>query len=365
MQRLFITALACLMNVCVYGQSDYQITLDNICTGSMENGFSAELEIYHPSMQLSIESILVDWGVGDANNYYPEGNPIYFIESPLYFEYGTYDIQIYITELNGSVISFSETLFIENNPSIGVGINGNTSGVCVPIELSFPIFNFSNNAPSTIYEFNFGDGSINQVFSHIEMLDMSSPVITHLYEIISCGYTTPNGSQDAFMFMAQALNSCGTVSGSIDPIVIYDCETNEGGCEDYTYGCTDETACNYDVLAIEDNGTCDELDECGVCGGTGVLMGDCDCNGNQVDAIGVCGGDCEDDYDGDGVCDIDETYGCTYPTSTNYNPSATNDNGSCEFEQNSDDCVGDLDGNGNVTSSDLLLFLVAFGSDCE
>ena len=31
--------------------------------------------------------------------------------------------------------------------------------------------------------------------------------------------------------------------------------------------------------------------------------GDCDCTGNQLDALGVCGGTCSADVDGDGVCD--------------------------------------------------------------
>ena len=51
---------------------------------------------------------------------------------------------------------------------------------------------------------------------------------------------------------------------------------------------------------------------CGVCNGPGDIYecgcddisgGDCDCNGNQLDALGVCGGTCSADVDGDGVCD--------------------------------------------------------------
>ena len=42
------------------------------------------------------------------------------------------------------------------------------------------------------------------------------------------------------------------------------------------------------------NGDCDcggnVLDECGVCGGTGIPNGDCDCNGNVLDECGVCNG---------------------------------------------------------------------------
>ena len=64
---------------------------------------------------------------------------------------------------------------------------------------------------------------------------------------------------------------------------------------------------------IEDINVCEGLeDECGVCNGEGAIYecgcsdipeGDCDCEGNQVDAIGVCGGDCLEDADGDGFCD--------------------------------------------------------------
>ena len=33
------------------------------------------------------------------------------------------------------------------------------------------------------------------------------------------------------------------------------------------------------------------LDECGVCAGSGISDGDCDCYGNVEDECGVCGGD--------------------------------------------------------------------------
>ena len=53
---------------------------------------------------------------------------------------------------------------------------------------------------------------------------------------------------------------------------------------------TDATACNYNADVQVDDGTCLQTDECGVCGGDGILAGDCDCDGNQLDECGVCGG---------------------------------------------------------------------------
>ena len=109
------------------------------------------------------------------------------------------------------------------------------------------------------------------------------------------------------------------------------------------FGCTDATACNYDAEALIEDGTCtyieagacdcegNVLDECGVCGGEGLSGEACDCDGNVEDAIGTCGGDCPLDANADGICDTEQTEGCTYPAACNYNPYATFEDGSCDF----------------------------------
>ena len=72
--------------------------------------------------------------------------------------------------------------------------------------------------------------------------------------------------------------------------------------------------------------------------------GDCDCNGNQLDALGVCEG--ESDIDGDGIC-TDEIPGCTDNAACNYNPD-TDEDGSCLTNDAlgvcGGDCPADLDG---------------------
>ena len=105
-------------------------------------------------------------------------------------------------------------------------------------------------------------------------------------------------------------------------------------------GCTDEAACNYDASAFTDDGSCLTLDECGVCGGPGAVLdcgcseipaGDCDCDGNQVDALGTCGGDCAEDSNNNGICDDVELLGCTFDIACNFDSLATIDDGSCDF----------------------------------
>ena len=97
-------------------------------------------------------------------------------------------------------------------------------------------------------------------------------------------------------------------------------------------GCTDPTACNYNANATVDDGSCADLDLCGVCAGDNSTCGGCTdstaCNFDPavviddgscltLDQCGVCGGD-------DSTCG-----GCTDSTACNYDPDAILDDGSC------------------------------------
>ena len=197
-----------------------------------------------------------------------------------------------------------------------------------------------------------------------------------------------------------ALDACGVCNG---PGEIYEC-----GCADIPADDCDCDGnqldavglCGGDCSADEDaDGICDdiddcvgELDACGVCNGPGEIYecgcsdipaGNCDCDGNQIDATGVCGGSCSEDADADGICDdvdpcvgsaeecctdynqndlcdAEEVVGCTFSGAQNYDPNATMDNGTCIAA-----CEGDLNGDGLVQLTDLLDFLLLFGANCE
>tara|TARA_Y100000589_G_scaffold97018_1_gene91587 strand:+ start:5944 stop:11133 length:5190 start_codon:yes stop_codon:yes gene_type:complete len=91
-------------------------------------------------------------------------------------------------------------------------------------------------------------------------------------------------------------------------------------------GCMDDTACNYDLTATVDDGSCIYAD--GIYDCNGVCYNDID--GDAIcDEEDICPNDSENDADGDGVCESDEINGCTDPQACNFNPSATEDNGTC------------------------------------
>lgn len=49
------------------------------------------------------------------------------------------------------------------------------------------------------------------------------------------------------------------------------------------------------------------------------------------------------------------------PEACNYNPNATVDDGSCEYTSCGGSCLGDLNEDGSITVSDLLMILAEFG----
>ena len=89
-----------------------------------------------------------------------------------------------------------------------------------------------------------------------------------------CGGTgIPEGDCDCNGNQIDALGNCG---GGCEAD-----ENNDGVCDTEILGCTSELACNYNPSATFDDGSCAANDECGICGGDGIPVGACDCNGNQ------------------------------------------------------------------------------------
>ena len=57
--------------------------------------------------------------------------------------------------------------------------------------------------------------------------------------------------------------------------------------------------------------------------------------------------------------------GCTYTDAENYDDAATWDDGSCTYPPCNSDCQEDINNDGIVSVSDVLLLLGQFGMTCE
>jgi len=106
----------------------------------------------------------------------------------------------------------------------------------------------------------------------------------------------------------------GLVSGGAPEEVTF----NVGSADQCVVGCDISCACNYDAAA-----NISDVEQC-------VFSG----------------------------CD-----GCTYPDASNYDGAAISDDGSCTFDI-ANPCPADLNGDGSITTGDLLIFLGAFGTIC-
>ncbi|MGB1671558.1 MAG: hypothetical protein ACPHCT_08785, partial [Flavobacteriales bacterium] len=111
---------------------------------------------------------------------------------------------------------------------------------------------------------------------------------------------------------------------------------DDGSCDTTSCaGCTDAAACNYDDAAAINDGTCDYA-SCSGC--TDATACNYDATATTDDggcvfpasAFVDCNGDCLNDSNANGICDEQETLGCTDLEACNFDINATFDDGSCE-----------------------------------
>ncbi|MDA9835659.1 T9SS type A sorting domain-containing protein, partial [Flavobacteriales bacterium] len=135
----------------------------------------------------------------------------------------------------------------------------------------------------------------------------------------SCDYTSCYGCTN-------------TLSENFDSNAIH----NDGSC--IIHGCTVSVACNYNVTATSENGSC-EYSSCMNLGCTDLSACNYDSNAIVSDGSCVtatygfdCNGNCITDLNNNNICDADDIYGCTDANALNFNNGATMNNGTCLYD---------------------------------
>ena len=188
-----------------------------------------------------ISAYSIDWGDGSpffttSNDNWPQQNHTY---SP-----GLYELTYTVTGPGGCQASSVYNVFVGNTPAVGLNIPMNTEG-CIPITVSFPITNTSNNVPGTTYTVTFSDDGSQQTFVHSALLGAPASV-THTFMQSSCGSTFQNGNileQNAFGVTIQAQNPCGSSSAAVGPIRL-----SEPPVSSFT--ANPQTACTNSLVTI-------------------------------------------------------------------------------------------------------------------
>ena len=179
--------------------------------------------------------------------------------------------------------------------------------------------------------------------------------------------TASNGlADDNLKVLIMQITTAGSLSGTLnyqifplgigaDAIDVTSSFSEGGGGEGV--GCMISMACNYDPLATIACDDCCDFTSCLAIG----CMNELACNYDPeatipdnsctfANAPYDCLGECVVDTDGDGVCDVNETYGCTDDTACNYDDTASEDSGNCTYADAPFDCFGacvnDANGNG-------------------
>ena len=152
------------------------------------------------------------------------------------------------------------------------------------------------------------------------------------------------GDWDLIYWYTSTVTTCSDTINhvvSIQEIPTGDCDCN-GNQLDVIGVCGGD--CSADA---DEDGLCDDVDdcvgsfdECGVCNGPGAIYecgcadipeGECDCDGSVPEYGYDCDGNCIIDTDNDGVCDEFEINGCTELNACNFNDVATENDNSCYF----------------------------------
>ena len=382
--RLFITALACLLCFSVFGQ------------GACNNQTSVSYEGRAPYTGLGPPSMNPPSNEGYEYSIVEIGDQCWFAEDCRYIPedviYCASQSPCGANDINLTEPCISLPCCIENNPlgNEDFGVSYNWWAIMDPNVCPTGWEIASYQAWNQLIDFLGGESSAGyHMKSNYGWNNSGNGTNSSGFNGLPGGYVTniDNGNHSYFGDETRWWTSTSNSTPNSRKTVILTYSQNSVDVENHwvenqyfgrcikSTGCTVSWACNFNISATDDDGSCLYIDECGECGGLGIpdgdcdcngnildecgvcigpgaiyecgcadiLEGDCDCDGNQLDALGVCGGDCSADADSDGVCDdIDDCVGAYDECGVCNGPGAIYECGCADIPEGECDCVGTL-----------------------
>ena len=182
---------------------------------------------------------------------------------------------------------------------------------------------------------------------------------------LGCNYNENANVEDGSCYFAEEFYDC-------DDNCLFDAD-NDGTCDQLeSAGCTDVSACNFNPWATYDDGSCESTScygclDANACNYNTMTLysvpesciytsdvSDCATCSGETDGSGTI---LDNDADDDGVCDADETLGCTDDLACNYDatPTIDTDNSLCNYSTDLNECAtcsGQTDGTGTIVDND-------------
>ncbi len=200
------------------GLVGFEATLSGNEISACNNTATFHLTLFNASQAVGITTgYTIIWGDGSAPEYYPvEGFSGNDTIGHTYLSNGYFIIYITAEGENGCLYTQPYVLYNGGNPSVGLTNPGNTTGLCVPATLSFPITDVANNPPGTEYTFYLNGEEI----AHYSQDSLPS-VFEYTFTEPSCGMTTSTGIyENAFDIRIVASNPCASSAATVEPITV-------------------------------------------------------------------------------------------------------------------------------------------------
>lgn len=172
-----------------------------------------------PNSDTCVTSYSVDWGDGSTDSN------VTFPFTHTYTSEGSFEMVITGVGANGCVSQKTITVTNSSNPTGGIVTPGGTVFLCLPASpLQFAISNWGTNPPETVYNVDYGDGTIISVDqSQMEAsiyYNASNPAASSNYPIPHT-YTVTNCPNPDYFVSLNIVTACGVSNLTAGPISVY------------------------------------------------------------------------------------------------------------------------------------------------